>query len=64
MNDQFSPPKNPYHEWEDRELLEEHAAHPERFASYTGPDHMREVADEQVRSPEWEAEDAKPDAEP
>ena len=53
-----------YHEWEDRQLIEEHAAHPERFAKHTGPDHMREVVDDIVRSPEWEAEDAKPDIEP
>jgi hypothetical protein len=25
---------DPYHEWADRELLDEHEAHPERFARY------------------------------
>jgi hypothetical protein len=25
---------DPYHEWADRELMDEHEAHPERFAKY------------------------------
>jgi len=70
-NENFSQAKHPemterdlYEEWRDKELLKEHAAHPERFADHTGPDHIREVMDEVVRSPEWEAEDVKPDIEP
>jgi DNA-directed RNA polymerase subunit F len=62
--DPFSQPKDRHREWEDREILEEHADHPERFASYTGPDHIREVVDEVMRSPEWEAADAQPDIDP